>query len=130
MKPIDRVRQWFVGSEHDAEHVLALLGRLYQGIDQRRHGAMVGHEHDGANIVIFSLAVLPEFQKQGIAGQLLLQFIEASKKLGKQKIMLICKSDLVDYYQKYGFVYMGESASTHGGCKWHEMVLPLQPSGS
>ena len=90
--------------------------------------AMVGHEHNGANIVIFSLAVSPEFQKQGIANQLMLRFIEASKKLGKQKIMLICKSSLIDYYQKHGFIYVGESTSTHGGFKWHEMFLPLQLS--
>jgi len=87
--------------------------------------AMVGHEQNGANIVIFSLAVLPEFQRQGIAKQLMLQFIEASKKLGNQKIMLICKSNLIDYYQKYGFIYTGESASTHGGSEWHEMHLLL-----
>lgn len=101
-----------------------------EDISDEAFKAMVGHEQNGANIVIFSLAVLPEFQKQGVAKQLLLQFIEVSKKLDKQKIMLICKSNLVDYYQKYGFVYIGESASTHGGCKWHEMIMPLQPSGS
>lgn len=89
--------------------------------------AMVGHEPDGINIVIFSLAVLPENQKQGIANQLMLRFIEASKKLGKQNIMLICKSNLIDYYQKLGFLYSGESTSTHGGSRWHEMVLPLKP---
>jgi len=96
-----------------------------EDISDEAFKAMVGHEHDGANIVIFSLAVLSEFQKQGVAKQLMVQFIEVSKKLGKQKIMLICKSNLVDYYQKYGFVYVGESASTHGGSEWHEMHLPL-----
>jgi len=89
---------------------------------------MVGHESDGTNIVIFSLAVLPEFQKQGIARQLMVRFIAAARQLGKQKIMLICKADLIDYYQRYGFIYAGKSASTHGGYKWHEMFLPLQPS--
>jgi ribosomal protein S18 acetylase RimI-like enzyme len=86
---------------------------------------LVGHDHDGKHIVIFSLAVLPEFQKKGIARQLMASFIEKSKKLKKKKIMLICKSELIDYYQRYGFVYTGESASTHGGFKWHEMYLPL-----
>jgi ribosomal protein S18 acetylase RimI-like enzyme len=90
---------------------------------------LVGHDSDGDNIVIFSLAVLPEFQKRGIAKHLMLRFIAESKQLGKKKIMLICKSDLIAYYQQYGFIYVGESASTHGGFKWHEMFLPLKAEG-
>ncbi len=87
---------------------------------------LVGHDSEGNNIVSFSLAVWPEFQKKGLAQQLMLEFIEQSKRLGKIKIMLICKSDLIAYYQKYGFVYVGKSASTHGGFKWHDMYLPLE----
>jgi ribosomal protein S18 acetylase RimI-like enzyme len=90
---------------------------------------LVGHDNDGHNIVIFSLAVLPEFQKRGIAKYLMLRFIEESKRLGKKKVMLICKSDLIAYYQRYGFIYVGQSASTHGGFKWHEMILPLKAEG-
>jgi hypothetical protein len=39
--------------------------------------------------------------------------------------MLICKSELIGYYQNYGFIYTSESTSTYGGFKWHEMYLPL-----
>jgi hypothetical protein len=28
-------------------------------------------------------------------------------------------------YERFGFVHMGESASTHGGAAWHEMALTL-----
>ena len=86
---------------------------------------MVGHEHDGKNLVIFSLAVLPEFQKQGIARELMLRFIEEARKLRKQKVLLICKAELIRYYQQHGFMYGGKSDSTHGGFEWHEMVLSL-----
>jgi len=87
---------------------------------------MADHDPCGKNIVIIALAVVPEFQKKGIARKLVLRFIEESQRLEKQKIMLICKPDLVDYYRAYGFVDAGESASTYGGAKWHDMVLPLQ----
>jgi ribosomal protein S18 acetylase RimI-like enzyme len=86
---------------------------------------LVGHDNNGQNIVIFSLAVLPNFQKKGIARQLMARFVEQSRKLKKKKIMLICKSELIGYYQNYGFSYTGESASTHGGFKWHEMYLSV-----
>ena len=87
---------------------------------------MIGHKNDGNNIVIFSLAVMPEFQGNGISTKLLSRFIETSKNLKKGKILLICKSDLVQYYKDNGFMYGGESNSAHGGFKWHEMHLKLQ----
>ncbi len=88
--------------------------------------AMIGHEKHGKNIVIFSLAVLPEFRGRGIAGKLMITFIEEAKKLDKKKILLLCKSELIAYYEKYGFIYGAESASKHGGFNWHEMFLALK----
>ena len=86
---------------------------------------MVGHVKDGKNIVIFSLAVLSEFQGNGVSKKLMTKFIELSKGLKKEKILLICKSELIPYYQKYGFFYGGKSKSRHSGFEWHEMYLPL-----
>ena len=86
---------------------------------------MVGHDKDGKNMVIFSLAVIPEFQRNGISKQLMLRFIEVSKGLKKEKILLLCKSELIPYYQNYGFLYGGKSKSKHGGFEWYEMYLPL-----
>ena len=86
---------------------------------------MIGHVKDGGNMVIFSLAVLPEFQGNGISKQLMARFIEVSKGLKKEKIMLICKSELVPYYQNYGFIYGGKSKSKHGCFEWHEMYMLL-----
>lgn len=86
---------------------------------------MVSHDKDGKNMVIFSLAVLPEFQGNGISKQLMLRFIAVSKNLKKEKILLLCKSELIPYYQNYGFLYGGKSKSKHGGFEWYEMYLPL-----
>ncbi len=87
---------------------------------------MVGHKKEGRNMVIFSLAVLPEFQRNGISKKLMSGFIKVSKDLKKEKILLICKSELIPYYQNYGFLYGGQSNSKHGGFEWHEMFLPLK----
>lgn len=87
---------------------------------------LMGHEPDGSNIVVFALAVLPEFQKRGIARELMLRFIGVARKLKKERVMLICKSNLIKYYEGFGFVYVGRSNSTHGGATWHEMHLPLK----
>jgi len=86
---------------------------------------MVGHEANGPNIIIFSLAVHPHYQKQGFAAQLMRCFIERAGQLGKARILLMCKAELVPYYERFGFVYRGESNSRHAGLAWHEMALPL-----
>jgi ribosomal protein S18 acetylase RimI-like enzyme len=97
-----------------------------EDISDEEFKEMVGHDDSGKNIVIFAVAVLPPYQGKGIASQLMSRFIEESKKLNKRKIMLICKSDLIAYYEKCGFVYIGKSASTHGGFEWYEMHLHLE----
>ena len=83
--------------------------------------AMVGHDDNGRNIVIFSVAVDPEFQKTGVCRQLLARFCDNAKMLRKNAILLLCKSDLITLYGKFGFIDLGESASTHGGFRWHAM---------
>lgn len=86
---------------------------------------MIGHVKDGKNIVIFSLAVLPEFRRNDISKKLMMKFLDVSKALKKKRILLICRYELIPYYQKYGFFYGGKSKSRHGGFEWYEMYLPL-----
>lgn len=85
---------------------------------------MTDHIPNGKHIVIFSLAVLPAYQGVGISGRLMEKFIEVSKDLKKEKILLMCKTGLISYYRKYGFHYAGKSKSTLGSFEWHEMYLP------
>ncbi|MCE9645423.1 MAG: GNAT family N-acetyltransferase [Chloroflexi bacterium] len=86
---------------------------------------LIGHDVNGRNMVIFALAVLPEFQGRGVARRLMLRFIWEAGQKGKQKILLICKDYLIPYYEKQGFVHAGLSRSTHGGAEWHQMSLSL-----
>jgi ribosomal protein S18 acetylase RimI-like enzyme len=87
---------------------------------------LVGHDPAGKNLVVFALAVLPEFQKRGIARQLMAKFVDKARQRGKENILLLCKQHLIAYYEKMGFTHVGLSRSTHGGAEWHEMRLVLQ----
>lgn len=87
---------------------------------------MIGHHRAGKNMVVFALAILPAFQKRGIARQLMARFVEAARANQKQNVLLICKQHLVAYYEKMGFQHVGLSKSTHGGAQWHEMQLALK----
>jgi predicted GNAT family N-acyltransferase len=61
-----------------------------------------------------------------MASKLMKSFIVIMKGLGKSDIFLICQTELVDMYARYGFVNLGTSGSSHGGMSWNEMSLSLQ----
>jgi len=86
---------------------------------------LVGHDPAGAHLVILSVAVRPDLQGQGLSRPLLERFISWARAEEKETILLLCKANLIPYYQKFGFVDRGPSASTHGGYAWHEMALVL-----
>jgi ribosomal protein S18 acetylase RimI-like enzyme len=86
---------------------------------------LVGHDPQGKQIVVMSVAVHPQFQKKGLAGKLIKVFIEKMKTMEKSEIYLICQTGLIDMYASYGFEYIGVSDSEHGGLNWHEMSLSL-----
>lgn len=86
---------------------------------------LIGHDPDGKNLVVFALAVLPEFQKRGIARQLMARFVEDARQNRKENVLLMCKQHLIVYYERMGFVHVGLSKSMHGGAQWHEMRLVL-----
>jgi ribosomal protein S18 acetylase RimI-like enzyme len=86
---------------------------------------LIGHDPNGRNMVVFALAVLPEYRKQGIARQLMQRFAEEARRLQKENILLMCKQHLIAYYESMGFTRMGLSKSTHGGAEWYEMRLRL-----
>jgi ribosomal protein S18 acetylase RimI-like enzyme len=87
---------------------------------------LIGHNPNGKNLVIFALAVLPEFQKRGFANQLMSRFVEDARQRKKGNVLLMCKQHLIAYYERMGFAHIGLSRSTHGGAEWHEMRLALE----
>jgi ribosomal protein S18 acetylase RimI-like enzyme len=52
---------------------------------------MIGHDADGKNMVVFAVVVLPEFQKQGIAPQLMTSFVEEARARKKENVLWRCK---------------------------------------
>lgn len=83
------------------------------------------HNPNGKYYAIFSLAVLPEYQKQGIASKLMDKAINISRENNKQGLVLACKDKLIDMYKHLGYSHLGESKSKHGGATWHDMLYIL-----
>ncbi len=86
---------------------------------------LAGHDPNGRRVVVLSVAVHPDFQRRGFAGNLLDAFTERMKARGKASIHLICRTRHIGFYARYGFTYIGPSASQHGERRWHEMVREL-----
>jgi ribosomal protein S18 acetylase RimI-like enzyme len=124
---IDTFPQGFLIAEMDRR----IVGILNSGatdkedISDEELKQLVGHNPEGRNMVVFGLAVLPEFRKQGIARQLMSRFAAETRDINKKSILLLCKQTLITYYERLGFELVGLSRSTHGGAEWHEMRLRL-----
>lgn len=74
---------------------------------------------------ILGIAVAPTARKQGIAQQLLEEFVTRSKQADRKAISLTCKEHLIAFYEQFGYVNHGLSSSTHGGVAWFNLVKEL-----
>lgn len=82
------------------------------------------HDENGAWQMIFGVNTLPEYRKNGYAGELIRRAIEDAREQGRRGLVLTCKQRLVDYYAKFGFADEGVTdKSTHGSAVWHQMRL-------
>ena len=84
-----------------------------------------GHEPEGKHQMIFGLAVLPQYQRQGIAAALMERLIQFARDTAMTQVILTCKQEKLAYYGKFGFQNHGVSNSTHGGAMWYDMILEL-----
>lgn len=116
-------------AESGAGPVLAGMinsGATHKGdITDEAFKKLVGHEPDGANMVVFSLSVRPEWRGRGLARRLMERFVRESRTQGRRRVLLLCKDPLVGFYGRLGFRDGGLSVSTHGGAAWHEMRMEL-----
>lgn len=83
------------------------------------------HNEDGKWQMIFGVATIPLYRRQGCAEKIIKQVIEDAKAQKRKGLVLTCKDKLVHYYSKFGFVDEGISNSEHGGVVWHKMRLTL-----
>lgn len=81
------------------------------------------HDENNDYQSVFGLCTLPEYQKRGLAEQMLNHMIEIAKSRGKKGVILTCKDKLIHYYEKFGFKNLGVSASVHGGAVWYDMII-------
>lgn len=117
----------FIVLENDAE----VVGFINSGathavsLSDEAFKDLKGHDSTGSYIVVLSVVVHPDYQRQGLAGKLISTFVRQMITQGRKAIYLICQTELIPMYAAQGFIDLGPSESDHGGLSWHEMVLRL-----
>lgn len=56
----------------------------------------------------------------------MLAYIQYAKTSQRKSVILTCKKHLITYYESFGFVNQGISASEHGQAVWYDMTLKLK----
>lgn len=79
------------------------------------------HKTDGKNVMLLGLDVLPEYRKQGLARELVYQYLRRECEKDRKMIILTCLKPKIKMYEKMGFCNMGIADSNWGGEVWYEM---------
>ena len=79
------------------------------------------HKHDGSTVMLLGLDVRPEYRRQGLAREIVYQYLIRERINGRKRIVLTCHEGMVAMYESFGFKDLGMSASRWGEAKWHEM---------
>ena len=83
------------------------------------------YDPEGENIMLLGLDVRPEYRGQGLAREIVRQYVEREQKKGRKRLILTCLDSRVEMYLKFGFRDLGMANSSWGGEAWHEMDYPL-----
>nr|POE54445.1 putative n-acetyltransferase c9.02c [Quercus suber] len=83
-----------------------------------------GHDPAGRTLCLHSLAVLPAFQRRGLARTLLRAYLQRMRDARvADRVALIAHQALIPYYESFGFRSLGPSTAQFGGGGWWDMVL-------
>ena len=83
------------------------------------------YEPDGKNVMLLGLDVLPEYRMQGLAREIVRQYIIREREHNREMLILTCLQSKVEMYKKMGFRDDGIANSSWGGEEWHEMSYAI-----
>lgn len=86
------------------------------------------HRQEGKNIMLLGLDVLPEYRGQGLAREIVEQYMEKQREQGRRLAILTCLDEKVEMYKKMGLIDNGIADSAWGGEQWHEMCYCINGS--
>jgi len=117
---------FLVGISKDTREMLGYACGTASELEVLKHSTMFTHVPDGTTLNIHSVVCNPEHRRKGVASAILQGLLDRIKREQKIKLVcLICKPDLIHFYEQNGFELMGPSSVVHGKDKWFEMRLRI-----
>ena len=119
--------QWFFKAEIDG-HIVGLVNGSsseHRFITDDLYLAEGGFDEDGENLLVYGLAVHPDYRRKGIAHELLSHILCVAKARGKKRASLTCKESLIGFYESFGFRNHGVSESVIGDVVSYDMEIDL-----
>lgn len=94
------------------------------------HESMRAHVPGGASLCIHSVVVDARHRRQGLGAHLVRALVEETRAdpRGVDRIVLIAKAHLVEFYRLAGFELVGRSSVVHGKDDWYELSLRVAPA--
>ena len=86
---------------------------------------LAGCSADCESMYQIGVDVLPEYRMQGLARELMRQYLDRAKQNGCETVILTCLDSKVDMYKKMGYQDNGLANSSWGDEEWHEMSVNL-----
>ncbi|MCI9319989.1 MAG: GNAT family N-acetyltransferase [Lachnospiraceae bacterium] len=83
------------------------------------------HDPLGRNIMLLGLDVLPEYRGQGLAKEIVYQYLRREWERDRKMLILTCLKSKIKMYEKMGFRNCGVAGSSWGGEQWYEMNYVL-----
>ena len=84
------------------------------------------HNPEGKNVMLLGLDVLPEYRHQGLAREIMTQYVKREQKRGRECLYLTCLDNKVEMYKKMDYTDNGISGSAWGGEEWHDMSRKIR----
>ena len=84
------------------------------------------HNPEGKNVMLLGLDVLPEYRHQGLAREIMTQYVKREQKRGRECLYLTCLDNKVEMYKKMDYTDTGISGSAWGGDEWHDMSRKIR----
>ena len=79
------------------------------------------HNPTGQHVMLLGLDVLPQYRGQGLAREIMHEYLRRESAKNRQSLILTCLDNKVAMYEKMGYRDNGIANSTWGGEEWHEM---------
>uniref|UniRef100_A0A7S3GF22 N-acetyltransferase domain-containing protein n=1 Tax=Palpitomonas bilix TaxID=652834 RepID=A0A7S3GF22_9EUKA len=123
---IEKAGDFFWLGEKHGTTVGFVNGTLTVG-DFLSHESMSSHNAAGETLCIHSVCIRKDLQRQGLGTALLSKYVEQIRANQQVKtVLLLCKPNLINFYERAGFYLVGPSDVVHGKDKWMEMKLALR----